>query len=291
MGRGSDEQKCRRSEWRRPVRPGDLRSLGVVLSAGGRVLGVPAGGGPGPILAGLHGLRRLPGPRRLTARAGRTRHASQRTTIRPWTPGSGKDAASASTASRAARERAPPGLDRHRRARAPPRADDLALDEERARPDARGPERAAAIGVGDQELAIAPLEEEVGVAAREEPCGRRGPGGGAERRLVARRGSTRRRSACAPGSATVPSASNAARPRCRRDARPLGERLRRGGTEDVQVPARELEAGLARVDLGWRHGPDRRLPRAVPPDQDRAGRAPRTGARWGSRRAPRPASP
>jgi hypothetical protein len=40
------------------------------------------------------------------------------------------------------------------------------------------------IGVGDQESAIGSLEEEVGVAAREEPSGRHGSRGGAERRLV-----------------------------------------------------------------------------------------------------------
>ena len=42
--------------------------------------------------------------------------------------------------------------------------------------------------------------------------------------------------------------------------------------EEVQVAARKLEAGLARVDLRRRHGPDRRLARAVPADQDPAGR-------------------
>ncbi len=70
---------------------------------------------------------------------------------------------------RRARQTAP-GLDRHRPLRASPRPDELALDEESARPDARGPELAATIGVGDQEFAIGSLEEEVGVAAREDPC-------------------------------------------------------------------------------------------------------------------------
>ena len=40
----------------------------------------------------------------------------------------------------------------------------------------------------------------------------------------------------------------------------------------MEVPARELAPRLQRVDLGRRHRPDGRLPRALPPDQDRAGR-------------------
>lgn len=39
----------------------------------------------------------------------------------------------------------------------------------------------------------------------------------------------------------------------------------------MQVPTRELEAGVERVDVGRRHNPDGRLSRAVPPDEDRAG--------------------
>ena len=111
--------------------------------------------------------------------------ALQRTTIRPRIPGSGKDSASASTASRAARERrrqdwtvTVASARRHVPTISP-------STRTATRPDARGPERATTIGVGDQEFAIGSLEEEVGVAAREEPCGRRGPRGGAERRLVA----------------------------------------------------------------------------------------------------------
>src|SRR2546428_3833286 len=63
----------------------------------------------------------------------------------------------------------PPGVHPHGLVRAPPRADDLSLDEEATGPDARGPERATAVGIRDQEFAIGSLEEEVGVAAREQP--------------------------------------------------------------------------------------------------------------------------
>src|SRR5205823_10205136 len=59
----------------------------------------------------------------------------------------------------------------------------------------------------------------------------------------------------------------------RADPRPLCERLGRGRTEDVQISTRELETSVARIDLGSRHGPDRWLPRAVPPNQDRTGRS------------------
>jgi hypothetical protein len=59
-----------------------------------------------------------------------------------------------------AREMAP-GLDGHRRLRASPRPDDLALEQDATRPDTRGPERATTVGVRDQEFAIVSLEEEV----------------------------------------------------------------------------------------------------------------------------------
>src|SRR5207247_11226192 len=58
----------------------------------------------------------------------------------------------------------------------------------------------------------------------------------------------------------------------RANAGPLSERLRCGGTEDMQISTRELEANVARVDLGSRHGPDDWLSRAVPPNEHRAGR-------------------
>ena len=91
--------------------------------------------------------------------------------------GNGNDAASDSTASRAARQTAP-CLDHHRSLHAPPGPDDLALDEEGAGPDTRCPELAPTGRVGDQDRAIDSLEEEERVAAREEPGGRDGPRGG-----------------------------------------------------------------------------------------------------------------
>ena len=56
-----------------------------------------------------------------------------------------------------------------------------------------------------------------------------------------------------------------------RDPRPLSERRRRRRAEDMQVPPRELEAGVTRIDPRCRHGPDRRQSRAVPPHHDRSG--------------------
>ena len=132
----------------------------------------------------------------------------------------------------------------------------------RARDDGRrrGP------GVRDRSL-----EEEVGVAAREEPRGSRGPRSGAERRLVAGE-DPRVADRCSHRGQRPAERVERRDASSRGDPRPLSERLGRGGAEDVQVPARELEASLARVDLGWRHGPDGGLSRAVPPDHDRAGR-------------------
>ena len=69
------------------------------------------------------------------------------------------------------------------------------------------------------------------------------------------------------------------------DPRPAGERPGRRGTEDVQVPARELEPGLERIVAGRRHRPDGRLPRPRPPDQHRARRrsVPRASSRCAAR--------
>src|SRR6187397_2232262 len=62
-----------------------------------------------------------------------------------------------------------PGLDRQDGSRAPPRAGDVAVDEQRARPDARRPEAAAKFRLLDEQRPIAgALEEEPGIAARQE---------------------------------------------------------------------------------------------------------------------------
>src|SRR5438132_6000266 len=73
-----------------------------------------------------------------------------------------------------ARETAP-GLDRYCPQRTSPCPDDLAVDQDAARPDASRPERAPTRGVRDQELTIQSLEKEIRVAARQEPRGSRGP--------------------------------------------------------------------------------------------------------------------
>ncbi len=183
----------------------------------------------------------------------------------------------------------PPGLDRHRPLR-------RVATSRRARPRRGGrPARRAEVQSSRRRSASGTRSsrsspEEVGVAAREEPCGRRGP---AAARKV---GSSRARIHASPigvrtGVSDRRSASNAADASPRADPRPPANALGRRGTEDVQVPTRELEASVARVDLGRRHGPDGRLSRAVPPDQDRAGRCGVPERSWGGHRARRPASP
>src|SRR5688500_580502 len=62
----------------------------------------------------------------------------------------------------------PPGLDRDVRGVALPGPGDLAVDQERARPDARRPKLREPGSVGDQQLTLATLEEPVGVTARQE---------------------------------------------------------------------------------------------------------------------------
>jgi hypothetical protein len=144
-----------------------------------------------------------------------------------------------------ARESAP-GLDRHRPERTSARSDDLAIDEDATRPDSRSPECGASTGVGDEELAIVSLEQEVGVAAREEPCGGRGPSGGAEGRLVAGE-DPRVADRCSHRGQPLTERVERRDASLRADPRPLSERLGGGGTEDVQVGSRELES----VDMPW----------------------------------------
>src|SRR6187455_212443 len=67
-----------------------------------------------------------------------------------------------------------PRLDRQDRSRAAPRAGDVAVDEQCARPDARRPQAAALFRVLDEQRPIAgALEEEPGIAARQESRPRR----------------------------------------------------------------------------------------------------------------------
>ena len=116
-------------------------------------------------------------------------------------PGSGSVFASASTASRAARERRRQGwtVSVPRRV-ATSRRSLPRRGRRRARP--AGSRARAPLGLRDHELAIGSLEQEVRVAAREEP---RGGGRAGRRGTPARpaRGSRRRRSVFAPGSASA----------------------------------------------------------------------------------------
>ena len=207
----------------------------------------------------------------MLGRAGRLQ-SSQRTTICPSMPGSGSDAASASTASRAARERRRHGWTvtvrvarvatsrrpRPRRGRRPAR---------REGSRARGDVGRRAPGARDRRPAGGSRRRRSGGAVRAPRASR------SSRKI----GSSRVRIHASPTGVRT-GVSRPAQPvegrgaLSRRDAGPPGERSRRRGAEDVQVPARELEARVARVDLGWRDGPDRRLPRAVPSDRDRARR-------------------
>ena len=174
-------------------------------------------------------------------------------------------------------------MDGHRRVRTPPRPDDLAFDEDGTRPDTRGPERAAAVRVRDEELAIGSLEEEVGVATRKEPrrsrCLWRGRNVGSSRPRIHASPTGVRTGVNAPASAIERLDASPLR-----DPRPLCERLRRRRAEDMQVSPRELEAGA--------HGIDRRCAArsrssaiARRPTGSRPFRSvPRTGAGWGARR-------
>ena len=176
----------------------------------------------------------------------------------PCSAGKGNDSASSSTASRAAAEAAP-RLDRDDRARTTPCARHFARDEDSTGPDARCPELGASGRIAHEQLAVSSLEEEVGIAARQEPhaC-RPAIDRRAERLLVFRQdpplaggrvhGCQRCRERSERGST----------PR-RLDPSPLCERLRCRRSEDVEVPARR-----ARVE--------RR------PDQPRAGALSRSSA-------------
>jgi hypothetical protein len=125
--------------------------------------------------------------------------------------------------------------------------------------------------VRDHELAIRPLEEEIGVTAREQPRVRRRSRGGAEGRLVS--GEDPRLADRCPHRRQRTVERLERRDACpRADPGPPSEGLGRGRSVDTQVPARQLEAGVLRVDLGRRHGPDGRPPCPFPPDQQRAGR-------------------
>src|SRR4051812_26569845 len=64
-----------------------------------------------------------------------------------------------------------PGLDLDHAARSPPRPADLPAEQQRAGPDTRRPEEQAPVRVGDEELPLGPVEQVVGVAARQQARG------------------------------------------------------------------------------------------------------------------------
>ena len=174
-----------------------------------------------------------------------------------------------------------------RRLRTSPRPDELAIDEEGAGPDSRGPELATTAGVRDQELPIGPLEEEEGVPAREQACGCRGLAGPRGSRFVAGRiaavadgrshGVSDRRARRTPR-------GPAARSPPTGRTRPASPDRRCGGT------GARARGGRPGVDVGWRNGPDGRLSRPVPAHQHRPGRR-GVPQRVGRDAEPWPASP
>ena len=68
--------------------------------------------------------------------------------------------------------------------RVPPDANDLPFDQQGAGPDTGGPQRVAFMLVGHQELAVGALQQEPGIAARQEPGRRRWAGRQAEQMLI-----------------------------------------------------------------------------------------------------------
>ena len=119
-------------------------------------------------------------------------------------------------------------------------------DEDRARPDARGPERVSMRSLRHEELAIGSPEEEVGIAARQQARGRGSRLGGANGRLVVReqplvaewRSDRQKRS--------FERRERGGR-RASRDPCPPGEPVGGGRPEDVEVAPGELGPTDARV--------------------------------------------
>ena len=233
--------------------------------------------------------------RELSARPGRTRGLLQRlcdpwrpsfrvfepvleyyaksTTIRPPTSGSGSDSASATTASRCARESRRQvwivtvfPARRHVPTMFP-------SDEQRARPDARRPQLATLAGVRHEERAVLARDARGCRRRRSAGAGRR-PQAPEVSRMV---GSSRARIQASPDGVThrdqlgaeiverPHGLSGADRPPLART--PCGV----GRTEDVQVAARQLTGRLFALDLRRRHGPDGGPPCALPADRERAG--------------------
>ena len=123
----------------------------------------------------------------------------------------------------------------------------------------------------DEKLPLCSVEQEVGIAARQQARGRGGRLGGAhgrlvvcEQPLVAEWRSDRQQRSFERGECIGR--------RAPRDPCPAGEPVSRGRPEDVEVASSELAARVGRVDLGSDDRPDGRRSRAVPADRDRARR-------------------
>ena len=116
---------------------------------------------------------------------------------------------------------------------------------------------ASPVFVGDQQLAIDSVEQEICVAAREEPSRRRGGGRRPEAPLVAGQDppipDRRLHGHDLPGERI-----RMLRGPQHRRSRPTWRRRGRRRPEDMQIPARELQSSLAWIDLGPRNGPDHR---------------------------------
>ncbi len=127
----------------------------------------------------------------------------QTTSIGRSTPGSGRAAASASIASRVAARQACPRVDPHGVVRTSPGSADLAVDEERARPDARRPEPLPLIRAAGR-AALAPLRR-AGSRHRRSAAGARARRPSRRRASPARRlrAATRRRVASGPAAAIL----------------------------------------------------------------------------------------
>ena len=182
-----------------------------------------------------------------------------------------------------------PRLDRHRVVRPPPRPADLAVDEDGAGPHPRGPERRRD-GRRPERAARGRLpEQEVGVAARQEPRRRGRPGTGADDRLVAReeRGVAERRS---DGGQRPLERCECRRARLAAMSRPSGQTPRawRGRRrEGARASSRRASAGRRRAA-----GRSRSSAAAPPPTGSRpCPSSRRIGASWRAPRSRCPASP
>ena len=152
-----------------------------------------------------------------------------------------------------------------------PGSADLAFDEERAWPHAGRPEPLPLILARNEKLPLCSVEQEVGIAARQQACGRGDRLGGVNRRLVfreqplvAERRSDRQQRSLERRECVSRRPAG--------DPCPAGEPANRRGSENVEVASSELATGVGRIDLRSDDRPNRRRTRAFPADGDRARR-------------------